>query len=94
MNSRSALLPIDQPELPEPPGYTVASEPSQTGNGSWQRLAPPAVTEIGLIQNVHEDRWPLRSHLGAWVGCTDQPAPFRVTAYDNSEDMLADIEES
>ena len=54
----------------------------------------PTVTGIGLIQNGHEDRRPLESHLGAWVVCTEQPAPFRVTAYDNSGDMLADIKES
>jgi hypothetical protein len=54
----------------------------------------PTVTEIGLIQDGHEDRRPLESHLGAWVVCTEQPSPFRVTAYDQSGVMLADIEES
>lgn len=54
----------------------------------------PAVTEIGLIQDGHEDRRPLESHFGAWVVCTDQPSPIHVTAYDKNGVMLADIEES
>jgi hypothetical protein len=49
---------------------------------------------IGLIRNGHEDRRPLQSNFGAWVICIDEPSPYRVTAYDNSGVMLADIEES
>jgi hypothetical protein len=67
-----------------------------TGGGAGTirhgRVAP-AVTEIGLIQNGHEDRRPLESHFGAWVVWTDEPS-FHVTAYDNNGVMLADIEES
>ena len=66
-----------------------------TGGGSETVMhgrVAPAVKEIGLIQNGHEDRRPLESHFGAWVVCTDEPSPFRVTAYSKSGVMLADIE--
>jgi hypothetical protein len=52
----------------------------------------PTVAEIGLIQSGHEDRRPVDSHFGAWIVCTDQPAPFRVTAYDHVGTLLASIE--
>ena len=57
-------------------------------------LVAPAVTAIGLIQNGREDLRPLQSHFGAWVVCTDESSPYRITAYDKSGVMLADIEES
>ena len=66
-----------------------------TGGGSETithgRVAP-AVREIGVIQNGHENRRPLESHFGAWVVCTDEPLPFRVAAYNKSGVMLADTE--
>jgi hypothetical protein len=41
----------------------------------------PAVTQIALIQDGHEDRRPLESHLGAWVICTEQASPFQVNIH-------------
>jgi hypothetical protein len=71
-------------------GKVVPGAPAVVVHG---RVAP-AVAEIGLIQDGHENRRPLESRLGAWVVCTEQPSPFRVTAYDKKGVMLADIEES
>jgi hypothetical protein len=74
----------------------LGGRPMVTGGGSESvrhgRVAP-TVTEIGLIQNGHEVRRPVDSRFGAWVVCTDEPTPFRVTAYDHTGNLLASIEE-
>ena len=36
----------------------------------------PAVKQLALIQNGHEDRRLLESHFGAWVVCTELPGPI------------------
>ncbi len=57
----------------------------------WHGRAAPAVKQLALIQDDHEDRRPLDSHFGAWVVCTEQPSPFHVTALDQNGTLLADI---
>lgn len=57
----------------------------------WLGRAAPAVRQIALIQDGHEDRRPLDSHFAAWVVCTEQPSPFHVTALDQNGTVLADI---
>lgn len=52
----------------------------------------PAVTQIALIQDGHEDRRPLRSHFGAWVVCIDRWAPYQINALDDNGAVLASIQ--
>jgi hypothetical protein len=54
----------------------------------------PAIAQIALIQDGHEDCRPLESHFGAWVVCTEQASPFQVAALDKNGTVLASIEES
>jgi tetratricopeptide (TPR) repeat protein len=54
----------------------------------------PAVAQLALIQDGHEDRRRLKSHFGAWVVCTEQASPFQVAALDESGSVLGSIEES
>jgi hypothetical protein len=49
----------------------------------------PAVKYIALIQDGQEDIRRLESHLGIWVICTDQPAPFRIEGRDGDGNILA-----
>ncbi len=71
--------------------HTDTPEPGRL-TAIWQGRAAPAVKQIALIQDGHEDRRPLTSHFGAWVVCTEQPSPFHVTALDQNDTVLADIE--
>lgn len=57
----------------------------------WHGRAAPAVRQIALIQDGHEDQRPLQSHFGAWVICTEQPSAFHVVALDENGAILADI---
>jgi hypothetical protein len=43
--------------------------------GIWHGTAAPAVRQIALIQDGHEDRRPRDSHFGAWVVCTENAPP-------------------
>jgi hypothetical protein len=54
--------------------------------------AVPAVKQIALIQDGHEDRRPLESHFGAWVICTEQESPFRIIALDENGIVLGTID--
>lgn len=65
-------------------------EPGQMAT-VWHGRAAPAVRQIALLQDGHEDRRPLDSHFGAWVVCTENPSPFHVTALDQNGSILADI---
>lgn len=51
----------------------------------------PNVKQLALIQDGYEDRRPLDSHFGAWVVCTENPAPFRVVALDENGLVLDEI---
>jgi tetratricopeptide (TPR) repeat protein len=84
----------------------LGGRPLVTGGGSSSTGTPapgwpaavihgrvsPAVKELALIQDGHEDRRPLESHFGAWVICTESPGPFRVTALDENGTVLAEIQ--
>ncbi len=50
--------------------------------------AAPAVRQIALVQDGHEDRRPLHSHFGFWVVCTEKPTPFRVTVLSQDGTVL------
>ena len=58
----------------------------------WHGTAAPAVRQIALIQDGQEDRRPLHSHFGAWVVCTENPAPCTVTALDQDGAVLGSIQ--
>jgi Tetratricopeptide repeat len=60
--------------------------------GIWHGTAAPAVQQLALIQGGHEDRRPLHSHFGAWVVCTENPAPCTVTAFDQNDAVLGSIQ--
>ena len=49
----------------------------------------PAVKQIALVQDGHEDRRPLESHFGAWAVCAEKPGPYDVAAFDEHGVMLA-----
>jgi hypothetical protein len=51
----------------------------------------PAVKQIALIQDGHEDRRELESHFGAWAVCTDKPRPYDIAAFDEVGVMLASL---
>ena len=67
------------------PGYPAAVV---TG-----RVAP-AVTQIALIQDGHEDRRPLQSHFGAWVVCAERLGPFQVAGLASDGTTLATLDYS
>jgi hypothetical protein len=48
-------------------------------------------TPLALIQDGEKDRWPLASHFGAWVVCTERTSPFEVTALDENGVVLHSI---
>ena len=58
----------------------------------WHGTAGPAVQQIALIQDGHEDRRPLGSHFGAWVACTEHPAPCDLAALDQNGAVLGSIQ--
>jgi hypothetical protein len=60
--------------------------------GIWHGTATPAVRQLALIQDGHEDRRPLDSHFGAWVVCTENPAPCNVAALDQNGAVLDSIQ--
>ena len=66
-----------------PPGYPAAVV---TG------LVAPAVTQIALIQDGHEDRRPLQSHFGAWVVCTERLGSFQVAGLASDGTVLATLD--
>ena len=68
-----------------PPGYPAAIV---TGR------VDPAVTQIALIQDGHEDRRPLQSHFGAWVACTERLGPFQVAGLASDGTTLATLDYS
>jgi DnaJ-domain-containing protein 1 len=60
--------------------------------GIWHGTAAPAVRQIALIQDGHEDRRPLDSHFGAWIVCTEHSTPCNVTALDQNDAVLGSIQ--
>ena len=60
--------------------------------GIWHGTAAPVVQQIALIQDGHEDRQPLNSHFGAWVVCTESPAPSSVAAIGENGAVLGSIQ--
>jgi len=60
--------------------------------GIWHGTAAPAVRQIALIQDGHEDRRPLDSRFGAWVVCTENPAPCTVTELGQNGAALGSIQ--
>jgi hypothetical protein len=69
-------------EQPEP-GYPAAVVVGRVA---------PAVTQIALVQDGHEDRRSLESHFGAWVVCAEKPGPYDVAAFDDYGVMLATLQ--
>jgi hypothetical protein len=72
----------------------LGGRPLVLGGGSTDTAhgrAAPTVAQIGLVQGDQEHRRPLDSYFGAWVVCTDEPAPFRVTGYDRDGTLLASV---
>lgn len=51
----------------------------------------PAVTHLALVQDGLEDRRELRTHLGAWVVCTEGLSSYRVNALDNTGAVVGSI---
>jgi hypothetical protein len=60
--------------------------------GIWHGTAAPAVRQLALIQDGLENRRPLNSYFGAWVVCTESPAPCSVAAIDENCAFLGSIQ--
>ena len=76
--------------------WALLAFPARAGRARDDRAGQVglAVTQIALIQDGHDDRRPLESHLGAWVIYTQPTSPFQVTALDANGTVLASLEES
>jgi hypothetical protein len=70
--------------------HTDTPAPGQAAAIQTGRAAP-AVTQIALTQDGHEDRRPLHTHFGFWVICTEQPTPFHIIGLDHNGAVLAHI---
>jgi hypothetical protein len=86
-------IPMDGPSSRAENCWSSRPAPGEPAMVEHGRVGP-AVTQIALIQDGHEDCRPLESHFGAWVVCTEQASPFQVAALDKNGTVLASIEES